>query len=155
MKSLRLLALLVLATTLSSGCAPDPPPFIAVADMRQLMASIVEPAAEVYWDAVGSVEDSTGITAMYPRTPEAWDTVRNSAYVVTESGNLMMIAPRARDQKEWMTLTRAMIETGKRAIKAAEAHDTAAVFGVGAELYDTCTNCHQRYSIGQPRPVTK
>ena len=155
MKRPRPVVLVAFATALASGCAPDPPPFIVVADMRQLMASVVEPAAEVYWDAVGSVEDSTGITALYPRSPEEWDVVRNSAYVVAESGNLMMMSPRARDQAEWMTLTRAMIETGKRAIKAAEAHDTAAVFGVGAELYDTCTNCHQRYSIGQPRPVAK
>ena len=85
MKPSRRFVFVALATTVASGCAPEPPPFIAVADMRQLMASIVEPAAEVYWDAVGSVEDSTGITAMYPRSPEAWDTVRNSAYVVAES----------------------------------------------------------------------
>ncbi len=119
------------------------------------MASVVEPAAEVFWDAVGSVDDSTGTTELYPRSAEEWDAVRNSAYVFTESGNLMMMAPRARDQKEWMTLSRAMIDVGARAIKAAEAHDTAAVFSVGAELYDTCTNCHARYSIGQPRPSTK
>lgn len=134
---------------------PDPPPFTAVADVRQLMASIVEPSADVYWDAVGSVEDSTGLTMHYPRTPEAWDAVRNSAYVVAEAGNLLMIDPRPRDRQEWMTLSRAMTEVGQRAIRAAEAHDTAAVFSAGADLYDACTNCHSRYAVGQRPPNAK
>jgi hypothetical protein len=139
------------------GCAepPKPPPFTATADVRQLMARVLEPAADVYWDAVGSVEDSTGVTALYPRTPEAWDAVRNSAYVVAESGNLLMMPPRARDQGEWMALSVAMIKAGQQAIKAAEARDTSAVFNAGADLYDTCTACHSRYAIEQLRPNAK
>ena len=119
------------------------------------MASVVEPAAELYWDAVGSVDDSSGTTAIFPISPEEWDVVRNSAYVVAESGNLLMMAPRALDQGEWMTLSRAMIDAGQRAIKAAEARDTSAVFNVGAELYETCTNCHARYAVGLLRPNAK
>ena len=126
--------------------------FEPVADMRQLMANVVEPAAEVFWDAVGSVEDSSGLKHLAPRTTEEWDAVRNSAYMVTESGNLMMIGTRARDQKEWLAMSRAMIEAGKTAIKAAEARDTAAVFNAGADLYATCTACHSHYVIGAPRP---
>jgi cytochrome c5 len=126
--------------------------FVPVADMRQLMAYVVEPAAEVFWDAVGSVEDSSGLHALAPRTTEEWDAVRSSAYMVTESGNLMMMGTRVRDQQDWLTLSRAMIEAGKGAIKAAEARDTAAVFNAGAELYATCTACHSRYAIGAPRP---
>ena len=146
----RLLVLLV--PMMACERSHDSPPFSAVADMRQHMASVVEPAAEVYWDAVGSVEDSTGLTEFAPRSSGEWELVRNSAYVVAESGNLLMMAPRARDQAEWMALSLAMIEAGRRAIKAAEARDTAAVFDAGAELYATCTSCHARYSIGQPRP---
>lgn len=155
MKPIIPLTLLALAAALACERASDPPPFHAVADMRQLMASVVEPAAEVFWDAVGSVEDSSGVTSLAPRSTEEWDLVRNAAYVVTESGNLMMMAPRARDEAEWMTLSRAMIESGKRAIAAAEARDTTAVFDVGADLYQTCTNCHAFYAIGQPRPANK
>ena len=120
--------------------------------MRQLMAYVVEPAAEVFWDAVGSVEDSSGLKHLAPRNTEEWDAVRNSAYMVTESGNLMMMGSRVRDQQDWLTLSRAMIEAGKSAIKAAEARDTAAVFNAGADLYATCTECHSRYVIGAPRP---
>lgn len=138
-------------SALALACTAEPP-WVPVADTRQLMASILEPAAEVYWDAVGSVDDSTGTTVHYPQTPEAWEAVRNSAYVVAESGNLLMMSPRARDQDEWMDLSRRMIEAGQRAIRAAEARDTAAVFSVGADLYDTCTACHSRYAVEQLRP---
>ena len=46
---------LSIVVALLSGCAPDPPPFEEVADVKQLMNSVLDPAAEVYWDAVGTI----------------------------------------------------------------------------------------------------
>lgn len=116
------------------------------------MISVLEPAAEVYWDAVGSVIDKHGTVEFAPKSTEEWDRVRNSALVIAESGNLLMMAPRARDAGEWMTLSRAMIHAGERAIMAAESRDKAAVFDVGADVYDSCTNCHAKYAVGTLRP---
>ena len=81
----------VLGALILSACggAPAPPPYRPVADVKQLMASVVEPAAEVYWDAVGTIIDANGITEIEPTTTEEWDAVRNAAYVVAESGNLL------------------------------------------------------------------
>ena len=42
------------------------------------MASVVEPAAEVYWDAVGTSSTKTAITEIEPQTVEEWDAVRNA-----------------------------------------------------------------------------
>lgn len=139
---------------LLSACdgAPQPPPFDPVADVKQLMVSVLEPAAEVYWDAVGSVIDANGTVEFAPKNDEEWDAVRNSAFVIAESGNLLMMTPRARDTGEWMTLSRAMIDAGERAIKAAESRDRDAVFDVGADVYDSCTNCHAKYAIETLRP---
>ena len=61
------------------------------------MASVVEPAAEVYWDAVGTIYDENGATEIEPQTIEEWDGIRNAAYVVAESGNLLMMSSRAKD----------------------------------------------------------
>lgn len=135
----------VALAALACDPAPSPPTFVPVATVQQVMASILEPAADTYWDAVGSVDDSSGTHSHSPGTPEAWDAVRNAAYTMTESGNLLMMAPRARDQGEWMALSRAMIAAGQHAIKAAEARDTVAVFNAGAAVYESCTNCHARY----------
>lgn len=145
------LALLVLLVACQA--APPPlPPFDAVADVKQLMANILEPAADVYWDAVGSIVDEKGTTEFAPSTPEEWTAVRNSAFVVAESGNLLMLAPRARDTAEWMTYSKAMITAARRAIAAADARNAAAVFDVGAEVYETCVQCHAKYAVEQVRP---
>lgn len=116
------------------------------------MASIMEPAAEVYWDAVGVIVDEKGEQHLEPRTAEEWDAVRNAAYVVAESGNLLMMPGRARDGGEWMAASQRMIEAAQKAIRAAESRDKDAVFDVGAELYDACTNCHMQYSPDIVRP---
>lgn len=150
-RALRCLAPGVLLCAACGG-TPAPPPYRPVADVKQLMASVVEPAAEVYWDAVGTIYDANGVTEIAPRTLEDWEAVRNAAFVVTESGNLLMMSSRARDGGDWMALSRAMIDVGVRAIGAADARSTTAVFDIGAELYETCTNCHAQYAVEIQRP---
>jgi cytochrome c556 len=116
------------------------------------MATVMEPAAEVYWDAVGVIVDEKGEHQLEPKTAEEWDAVRNAAYVVAESGNLLMMPSRAKDGGEWMAASQRMIEAAQKAIRAAESHDKDAVFDVGAEVYDACTNCHSKYSPEIVRP---
>jgi hypothetical protein len=110
------------------------------------MITVVEPAADFYWDAVGWIIDASGTTEIRPRSPEEWEMVRNAAYQVTESGNLMMMGDRAVPEPEWTVFSRAMINVGRRAIEAAEAQDPQGVFDVGAELYAVCTSCHATYA---------
>lgn len=148
------LRIALLGVVFSAACssAPPAPPYRPVADVKQLMATVVEPAAEVYWDAVGTIIDQKGTIEIEPQSVEEWDAVRNAAYVVAESGNLLMMPSRAKDAGDWMTMSQQMIEAGQRAIKAAEARNKAAVFDVGAEVYDTCTNCHAKYAVELQRP---
>ena len=124
----------------------------AVADVQELMATVLEPAAEVYWDAVGWIIDASGTTEIRPSSPEEWEAVRNAAFVIAESGNLLMMEGRALDQDAWMTLSRSLIDVGRRAIEAAEARDDMAVFDMGAEVYYVCTACHSTYALETLRP---
>ena len=135
------------------GCAPDAEqPFTEVANLRDLMITVVEPAAEVYWDAVGWIVDASGTTEIRPSSPEEWEGVRNAAYQVAESGNLMMMGDRAVDEPEWIAFSQAMINVGRRAIEAAEAQDEQGVFDVGAEIYGVCNGCHAIYASETLRP---
>ena len=127
-------------------------PYRPVASVQELMLAVVEPAAETYWDAVGWITDSSGTLEIRPSTEEEWEAVRNAAYVVTESGNLLMMEGRAVDDQTWIALSQAMIATGQRAIDAANARDPEAVFTVGGDLYETCTACHSAYALGTLRP---
>ena len=132
---------------LSACSAPPPPPFEPVTDVKQLMATVLDPAADIYWEAVGTIIDDKGVTDLAPETPEEWDAVRNAAVIVAESGNLLMMSTRAKDGGEWMTQARALVDVGRKAIRAAESHDRTAVFDAGAEVYDVCTSCHVKYAL--------
>ena len=129
------------------------PRFVPYASVKQIMAEVLEPAADDYWDAVGSVSDKNGITEHAPRTDSAWAAVRNSATVIAESGNLLLIDPRVRDRGDWVTFSRALVTVGARARDAAEARDAKRVFDVGAEVYDACVNCHAKYLVGAASPA--
>jgi hypothetical protein len=135
------------------GCGSEPPPpYEPVADVRKVMASILEPAAETYWDAVGWILDFEGTHEIKPATPEDWEAVRNAAYVMAESGNLLMMEGRSLDDDAWMAMAQAMVAAGRRALAAAEAEDPMAVFDVGAEVYAVCSNCHAVYALETLRP---
>jgi len=142
---------------LLSGCGSgtDEPPFTLVADLPDLMSTVVDPAADVYWDAVGWIIDASGTTEIRPESPEEWEAVRNAAYQVAESGNLMMMRGRAVDEPEWIAFSQALISVGRRAIEAAEARDEQGVFDVGAEIYAVCTACHATYAVETLRPGTR
>ena len=80
-----------------------------------------------------------------PKTDAEWTAVRNAAVTVTESGNLLMMAPRAKDGGEWMARAQEMITAGEAAMRAAEAKNAEKLFTVGGDLYDSCSNCHRKY----------
>ena len=136
------------------GCtdAPEPPPFASVADSRQLMLSVIEPAAEVYWDAVGVIMDEEGTHHIEPVGAAEWEAVENAAFVLAESGNLLLLEDRAQGRDHWRTMSRAMIEIGRRAVEAARARDPDAVFEAGGEVYLVCTGCHAVYAAETLRP---
>jgi len=150
-------AALLSALTACARESADAADFLPVADVKQLMTAVVEPAAETYWDAVGWIIDAAGTHAVKPETAEAWDSVRNAAFVVAESGNLLMIRGRAManppgDAAAWAAYSRALAEMGRRAIAAAEARDPDAVFVAGGDLYEACTACHAAFAQETLRP---
>ena len=136
---------------------PSPPasssPFKPAATNKELMNEVIEPAADVYWDAVGSVTDKHGTVERTPKTDDEWKAVRNAAMVIAESGNLLMIEPRAPDRDQWMKLARGLVEAGQRARAAAESKNRTAVFDAGAEVYDACVACHSKYMPGVVNPA--
>ena len=121
--------------------------FEPVADVGQLMVTILEPAADFYWDAVGTIIDFSGTLEIAPSSDEEWELVRNAAYVMAESGNLLMMEGRGANDEAWRAMSLAMVQVGQLAIEAAEAKNTDAVFDAGAEVYAVCSACHAAYAL--------
>jgi hypothetical protein len=124
---------------------PTPPPFKPVADNKLLMQSVLDPAADVIWESAGANITAAGVEEIRPQNQEEWNHLRNSAVALAESGNLLMISPRAKDDQEWMQLSQALIDASVEAIKAAEAKNVDNVFSAGGEIYAVCSSCHAKY----------
>lgn len=144
-KIMRCMLLLTLALTIS-GCAPEPPPFDEVADVNQLMLTVIDPAADIYWASVGTIMDLDGTEEIAPTTPAEWEVVRNAAMIIAESGNLLLMPGRAQEGEQWTELAQALITSGRQALAAAEARDPAAVFVAGGDVYLVCSECHAAFA---------
>ncbi len=150
--SIRTKALIALSLAVAA-CGGGSPPFREIADTKQLMTSVIEPAAEVYWDSVGIIMDiKEGMREIKPRTEEEWTAVRDAALVVAESGNLLLLPGRIRGDGPWVKLVTEFTETARAALAAAQSKDAAAVFDTGGELYLACSRCHEAFAPHSLRP---
>jgi hypothetical protein len=123
------------------------PPYKPTATVMQLMEGPLAHAAEVYWGSVSTIVDKDGVHENFPKTDEEWEAVWASALTIAESGNLMMIPPRAKDDGDWMTFSSQLIDAGMAAAKAAEEKDREKVLQEGGNVYTVCTNCHMKYAV--------
>ncbi len=144
-------ATLPLAAALACGGAGDAgPPFREVAGVRLLMASVMEPAADHIWAAVGWIISPEGEEHIQPETDEEWTLVRNAAVAVAESGNLLMMNRRRMDDEDWVAWSRQLIDAGDAAMQAADARDVQGVFDTGEQIYFACAGCHAQYWANDP-----
>jgi hypothetical protein len=146
-------SVLIAAGVLLSACSsgPMPPPYKPIADNKLLMQAVVDPLADAIWESVGAVITVDGTQEIAPKNQEEWTNLRNSAIALAESGNLLMMSPRAKDDQEWMRLSQALIDSAMGAVKAAEARKPDDVFNAGGEIYAVCSNCHSKYMPGLVR----
>lgn len=138
-----------LLALLSAACTHQPqeaaPPIQSVATLGEVMHDIVIPNAEVVWDSVGTIYTVKGVEEIRPKDNDEWVRVEQSATALTEAGNLLMMAGRAKDNQQWMERCRALREAGAAVHKAAKARNAEAVFETGGYLFDACQGCHFAY----------
>jgi hypothetical protein len=107
-----------------------------VGTMADLMTSMVYPAAN---DLLLSIARGG------PKTEKEWMAVQRCAVPLGESGNVLMMRGRARDQGEWITDARMLVDAGSAAYRAARAKDTNALTAVEATINGSCVSCHKQY----------
>ena len=143
-------AIVAAAALLAGSCGGEPPagpPFRTDNTVQMLMANMLDPAADLLWDAVGTILDETGETYWEPETEEDWLQVRLGAVALAEASNLLIMEGRARDQDQWIRLSQDMADAAMLAFDAAAAQDPDRIFDLGEVVYETCNNCHTLYWV--------
>jgi hypothetical protein len=132
---------------LAVSCTPaeQPSPYKPVATVQELMEGTVQPAAEIFWMSVSTTISAAGIEEKFPKTDEEWEHVWGGALTIAESGNLLMMPPRVREDAEWTRLALALVDVGNEAAKAARSRNPETVLEVGEKVYNVCTECHMKF----------
>jgi hypothetical protein len=132
---MRIFGLMLLMTLAGVMTAQAPSPFQPVGNVSQLMVDIIYPAS----DALFYIERDP------PKNDHDWNAIRGTALTLAESGNLLLMGGRARDQDRWVKDSRLMIDAGKAAFKAAQKKDMQAILDLNEQLSASCTTCHLHY----------
>ena len=120
---------------LAGAALAQAPPFQPVATVSQVMLAITYP----YSDALLYIERNP------PKTDNEWNALEKQALMLAESGNLLMMEGRARDQGEWMQDAKLLVEAGVASVKAVRAKDVQAILGLNDQIVTACTTCHTKY----------
>ena len=135
----------VLAVAALAACGPAPPSYKLVVDVKQMMQSIVDPAADGVWKSVSMIYTTAGMEERRPRTAKEWDVVRDHAITLAESGNLLMMPGRAKDGGDWMKYRAGTGRHLDSALRAVEAKDYERLLDVGGPIDEVCERCHKKY----------
>ena len=165
-----LLAVVAGCRSSEPGPTPDAPQYEPAATIKDLMLSVIDPAADQVWNAVTTVQSVSGTVETVPRTEEDWLKVRHGAVTLSEAANLLIMPGRnvARPHEKSETLgielepaemqvliekdraafnkrARALHEAGMAATAAADAKDAQQLFEVGEQIEHACEGCHSNY----------
>ena len=106
--------------------------------MSELMIRLIYPTSDAVFY----------ITTRAPSTEAEWGELQAKTLTLAESGNLLMMPGRARDQDRWMVDAKRMTDAGAAAYRAARAKDLTALEDLNDQLYQSCVECHQHYRPG-------
>lgn len=137
-------SLFVMGASAGAGIAQEA---AAVATVKQVMDGIVAPAAGKVFDSVATIVTFEGTEDRQPRTEDEWALVGANAAAIVESGNLLLMESRLRDEDEWIAMTRAMMDAAIVSLRATEARDPEALLNSGEALNESCDSCHMKYEV--------
>lgn len=154
MRSVCVLALIVvsLVSLVSAAACSTSTELRPIATVEQIMETTMEPVSNAVFAAAAW---TNGVQVGGPKTDDDWKLVEANARMLAETGNLLMMGSRAKDQAGWMTWTQSMMDAANEAAEAAHGKNTDAVFNAGTKIYQTCTGCHLQYINPAVKPASK
>ncbi len=144
--------------------------YTPTATIKDLMDAIIDPSADVVWNAVSTTVAPGGADERVPHSDEEWKDVRRGALRLVEAANLLMIPGRHvarpheksetpgvelepaemealvnKDRNLWERKVQAFHHATLDALQAIESKDTVKLFEVGGTLDASCESCHRQY----------
>jgi hypothetical protein len=147
---------------------PEPqPPYAPIATLKDLMIALIDPSADVVWEAVSTTVDQTGTVERVPQNDEEWNEARGGAIRLIEGANMLMMpgrrvarpgekseAPGVELEPEeieklinanrgaFNLMARAFRDRSVEALQAIDEKNPEKLTDVGERLDVTCENCH-------------
>ena len=138
--------------------------------LADVMESIVEPSADVLWNAVGVTVTQAGTEETAPETDEDWAHVRWSAVTLAEATNALIIPGRSIDAPDtkpedpsselnpaqikarvdanrpvWVAFAHGLHAAAMQAVRAIDAKDVTALTDAGGAIDAACESCHLQF----------
>ncbi len=155
---------------LIGACRAPQPEYRPTATVKDIMDSIVDPSADVLWEAVATTISAAGTEQRAPQTDEEWVNLRRRTVQLIEATNLLLIPGRhvARpgekaedpkiqlgpeqietlineDRQQWTSRAHGLHDAALVAQQAIEARNAEALLDAGDVLDKACENCHITY----------
>jgi len=175
-------AFAIVGLMLLAGCAAKAPAATPerLASVQEIMASMVDPAADSLWDSVGSTLTPKGYVDRQPRTEKDWQAVRHWAVTLAETPNLLVMPGRRvavaggklddadvkgieppaaiqaaidKDPAAFALKAKGLQDAARQAITAVDARSPQGLLDAGGRLDAACEACHLTYWYpNAPRP---
>lgn len=162
----------------SAAATSHESPFEITATIRELMDSIVDPAADGLWDSVAVTSSRQGVEEKQPKTDEEWAAVRRHAVSLMESMNLVVMKGRHAappgtkaaegeltpdeidrhidaNREALVGFAKALRATARQALAAIDKKDAGGLLEAGSAIDEACEACHVTFwypNAKVPRP---
>ena len=169
--------------TAQSGHAATPAgsPLKPIAGVQDVMAGMIDPAADFLWESVSTTVEQNKTVEKQPRTDQEWAEVRRQAILLAEGANLIMMEGRhvvkegshledhgtpgnltaaeseqaiAANRGAYIAFAQALRDVGASMLAAADARNPQGLIDAGDTMDQVCEGCHlQFWYPGQKIPV--
>ena len=161
--------------------APAPSPLKPIAGVQDVMASMIDPAADFLWESVSTTVVKGKVTEKQPRTDQEWAEVRRQAIILAEGANLLMMDGRhvvkegakledhgtegnltaeeseqaiGKNRDTFLAFSKALRDVGASMLAAADAKNPQGIIDAGDTLDQVCEGCHLKFWYpGQKIPL--
>ena len=165
----------------ASEPAPVPSPLKPIAGVQDVMASMIDPAADFLWESVSTTVIKGKMVEKQPRTDQEWAEVRRQAIILAEGANLLMMDGRhvvkegakledhgtagnltaeeseqaiAKNRDSFLAFAKALRDVGASMLGAADAKNPQGIIDAGDTLDQVCEGCHLKFWYpGQKIPL--